>query len=79
VQVSDIHWDPHYSSLPNANQYCHILGEKQQGLAESSFYGNPGSPCDSPTSLVDMTLGYLGETFGDVEVVFLTGDFARFP
>jgi predicted MPP superfamily phosphohydrolase len=76
VQLSDIHWDPSYVSSVNSNKYCHESAFERR-IDILPFYGDIGSACDSPTSLVNATFDFLKQNMSKVGAVFITGDFAR--
>ena len=88
VQLSDIHYDPHYSST--GNEFCHSDQESvqvlQEGKRESAptkasvkrdnfKYGRPGSDCDSPLVLIEKTVAQLHTL--DPDIVLWTGDSSR--
>jgi endopolyphosphatase len=89
LQISDFHYDPEYSTK-KPNDYCHTnkysLFEnnalpEMNGLAVSNvrtptFFGNPGSQCDSPVTLINAVFTYL-TNFPKVDAVFWTGDSSR--
>ena len=78
LQVTDIHLDPYYSPSSNTNPYCHII-DSQPALDHQNRYGNPGSDCDSPRTLLQGTFNYLKNLVLDdeIDLIFWTGDSGR--
>lgn len=81
IQTSDLHWDPLYS-VTNPNKYCHNIpsGDANGTMPYREtlpIYGQVGSFCDTPTSLINKTFEFL-QTVSQTNAIFVTGDFARY-
>ena len=72
LQLSDIHFDPHYQ--PNTNDDCGkpLCCRKEDGPGTAGFFGSP--LCDPPRWTLEAMLKQITTEFPDIDYVFWTGD-----
>lgn len=69
----DFHPDPHYKPYSSIDD-----GSCHHGKGPAGFFGQEGSECDSPISLVDETFRWIEENLKDeIDFVIWTGDSVR--
>lgn len=72
LHVTDFHPDPHYKPGSNIDRMCH------SGKGEAGKYGDAIFGCDSPLSLVELTLDWIEENLHDkIDFIVWTGDNMR--
>ena len=93
IQITDLHYDPHYYSGPDANEYCHpkqinLLSNIQNNIKSRNEQNNIKSSNGNerygkPGSECDAPLELLQETlkyikeFNGLDFVLWTGDSVR--
>ncbi|KAI8811456.1 Metallo-dependent phosphatase-like protein [Cladochytrium replicatum] len=76
LHITDIHADPYYLANSDPQSLCHRRGFNMG--SSSHYFGNRGSECDSPYSLVNGTFDYLKRVFSsETNFVLWTGDSSR--
>ncbi|KAJ1979638.1 Endopolyphosphatase [Dimargaris verticillata] len=81
LHITDIHVDANYQAGATIDSYCHRPPKKSQRSKEISLaghFGSPGTDCDSPVRLVDITFRWLSRYITkDIDFIVFTGDSSR--
>ncbi|KIY49244.1 endopolyphosphatase [Fistulina hepatica ATCC 64428] len=77
LHITDMHPDPYYQPGTSVARACHRKKPKKK-KNQSAYYGTPYEGCDSPFSLTNVTIDFLGTSWSsDIDFVIWTGDNAR--
>ncbi|KAG8970624.1 Endopolyphosphatase [Tulasnella sp. 425] len=78
LHITDIHPDPWYVPKGRLSTSCHRKKPRRE-REKAGFWGTPYTEsCDSPDSLVNLTMNWLDEEWADkLDFVIWTGDSAR--
>ncbi|KAJ1980872.1 Endopolyphosphatase [Dimargaris xerosporica] len=81
LHITDIHVDANYQAGATIDSYCHRPPKKAQrgkAISLAGHFGAPGTDCDSPVRLVDITFRWLSRYITkDIDFIIFTGDSSR--